>query len=108
VRQQAKRKQRHVTIKKWLKAGVSEEGKWQESKIGTPQGAVISPLLANIYLHYAFDLWVEVWRRKIARGDMIVVRYADDAELGFELKEVTFNIMPSPATQGALADFGNG
>jgi RNA-directed DNA polymerase len=74
-------------IKKWLKAGVSEEGKWQESKIGTPQGAVISPLLANIYLHYAFDLWVEVWRRKIARRDMIVVRYADDAVLGFKLKE---------------------
>jgi len=74
-------------IKKWLKAGVSEEGKWEESKIGTPQGAVISPLLANIYLHYALDLWVEAWRRKVARGDMIVVRYADDVVLGFELKE---------------------
>ncbi len=74
-------------IKKWLKAGVSEEGKWQESKIGTPQGAVISPLLANIYLHYALDLWVEAWRRKVAHGDMIVVRYADDGVLGFELKE---------------------
>jgi RNA-directed DNA polymerase len=73
--------------KKWLKAGVSEDGKWQESKIGTPQGAVISPLLANIYLHYALDLWVEAWRRKAARGDMIVVRYADDVVLGFELKE---------------------
>ena len=74
-------------IRKWLKAGVSEEGEWTESKIGTPQGAVISPLLANIYLHYALDLWVEAWRRKVARGDMIVVRYADDAVLGFELKE---------------------
>jgi group II intron reverse transcriptase/maturase len=74
-------------IQKWLKAGVSEEGKWTESKVGTPQGAVISPLLANIYLHYAFDLWVEAWRRKVARGDVIVVRYADDVVLGFEHQE---------------------
>jgi RNA-directed DNA polymerase len=73
-------------IRKWLKAGVSEEGEWQESKVGTPQGAVISPLLANIYLHYALDLWVEAWRRKVAQGGMIVVRYADDAVLGFEHK----------------------
>jgi group II intron reverse transcriptase/maturase len=71
-------------IRKWLKAGVSEDGKWSESKVGTPQGAVISPLLANIYLHYAFDLWVKAWRKKVARGEMIVVRYADDAVLGFE------------------------
>ena len=74
-------------IQKWLKAGVSEEGEWTESKVGTPQGAVVSPLLANIYLHYALDLWVVAWRRKVARGDMIVVRYADDAVLGFEHKE---------------------
>jgi len=74
-------------IKKWLKAGVSEEGQWQESKIGTPQGAVVSPLLANIYLHYALDLWVEAWRRKVARGEVIIVRYADDVVIGFELKE---------------------
>jgi len=74
-------------IKKWLKAGVSEEGQWQESKIGTPQGAVVSPLLANIYLHYALDLWVEAWRRKVPRGDVIIVRYADDVVMGFELKE---------------------
>ena len=69
-------------IQKWLKAGVSEEGEWKETKVGTPQGAVASPLLANIYLHYVFDLWVNQWRRKWARGDMIVVRYADDAVLG--------------------------
>jgi RNA-directed DNA polymerase len=74
-------------IRKWLKAGVSEDGEWTESKIGTPQGAVISPLLANIYLHYAFDLWVAAWRRKVSRGEMIVVRYADDVVLGFEHKE---------------------
>ncbi len=71
-------------IQKWLKAGVSEEGEWRETKVGTPQGAVASPLLANIYLHYVFDLWVEAWRRKVARGEVIVVRYADDAVLGFE------------------------
>ena len=71
-------------IQKWLKAGVSEEGEWTETRIGTPQGAVISPLLANIYLHYVFDLWVNQWRGKWALGDMIVVRYADDAVLGFE------------------------
>jgi RNA-directed DNA polymerase len=74
-------------IQKWLKAGVSEDGEWTESKVGTPQGAVISPLLANIYLHYAFDLWVEAWRRKVVHGDVIVVRYADDVVLGFEHKE---------------------
>lgn len=74
-------------IQKWLKAGVSEEGQWSESKVGTPQGAVASPLLANIYLHYAFDLWVQAWRRKVARGDVVVVRYADDAVLGFEHKD---------------------
>jgi group II intron reverse transcriptase/maturase len=74
-------------IQKWLKAGVSEDGEWSESKVGTPQGAVISPLLANIYLHYAFDLWVEAWRRKVVRGEMMVVRYADDVVQGFEHKE---------------------
>jgi group II intron reverse transcriptase/maturase len=71
-------------IHKWLKAGVSEDGQWLETKVGTPQGAVISPLLANVYLHYVFDLWVEAWRKKVARGDVIVVRYADDLVVGFE------------------------
>ena len=71
-------------IQKWLKAGVSEEGEWSETTVGTPQGAVASPLLANVYLHYVFDLWVEVWREKIAQGDMIVVRYADDLVAGFQ------------------------
>ena len=65
-------------IRKWLKAGVSEEGKWSETTAGTPQGAVISPLLANVYLHYVFDLWVEAWRHKVASGEMVFVRYADD------------------------------
>lgn len=71
-------------IRKWLKAGVSEEGEWSETKLGTPQGAVISPLLANVYLHYVFDLWVEVWREKVASGNVMVVRYADDLVVGFQ------------------------
>ncbi|HZW96552.1 MAG TPA: group II intron reverse transcriptase/maturase [Candidatus Eremiobacteraceae bacterium] len=71
-------------IQKWLKAGVSEDGQWSETKVGTPQGAVVSPLLANVYLHYAFDLWVEAWRKKVARGDVIAVRYADDLVVGFQ------------------------
>jgi group II intron reverse transcriptase/maturase len=71
-------------IQKWLRAGVLEEGRWEETTEGTPQGAVISPLLANVYLHYVFDLWVEAWRKKVARGQVIVVRYADDLVVGFE------------------------
>ncbi|MGC4053167.1 MAG: reverse transcriptase domain-containing protein [Paludibaculum sp.] len=73
-------------IQKWLKAGVSEDGEWLETAVGTPQGSVISPLLANVYLHYVFDLWVEAWRKKVATGEMIVVRYADDLVLGFEYR----------------------
>src|SRR5262252_4820687 len=71
-------------IQKWLKAGVSEDGQWSETKVGTPQGAVVSPLLANVYLHYVFDLWVEAWRKRVATGDVIVVRYADDLVVGFQ------------------------
>ena len=71
-------------IAKWLRAGVLEEGKKVVSEKGSPQGATVSPLLANIYLHYSFDLWAEQWRRRHARGDMIIVRYADDLVLGFE------------------------
>jgi RNA-directed DNA polymerase len=71
-------------IQKWLKAGVSEDGQWSETNLGTPQGAVVSPLLANVYLHYVFDLWADVWRKKVATGDIIVVRYADDLVVGFQ------------------------
>ena len=71
-------------IRKWLQAGVSEDGQWSETKLGTPQGAVASPLIANVYLHYLFDLWADVWRRKVAKGDVIVVRYADDLVVGFQ------------------------
>ena len=71
-------------IRKWLKAGVLEDGIVTVSDRGTGQGSVISPLLANIYLHYVLDLWVERWRRREASGDMIIVRYADDFVVGFE------------------------
>jgi group II intron reverse transcriptase/maturase len=71
-------------LMKWLRAGVMEEGKFQEVETGTPQGGVISPLLANIYLHYALDLWAHDWRKKQARGDVYIVRFADDVVLGFQ------------------------
>src|ERR1700682_3604500 len=74
-------------IRKWLRAGVLEDGVVSVSNRGTGQGAVISPLLANIYLHYALDLWAERWRRREATGDMIIVRYADDFIVGFEHEE---------------------
>jgi RNA-directed DNA polymerase len=74
-------------IEKWLKVGVLEEGKWTQSEEGTPQGGIISPILANIYLHYVFDLWVKQWRKRKARGDIIVVRYADDFVVGFQYQE---------------------
>jgi len=73
-------------IKKWLNAGVLEEGRRLQMKEGTPQGGSISPLLANIYLHYVFDLWAEQWRKRYARGHMIMVRYADDIVSGFQYK----------------------
>jgi RNA-directed DNA polymerase len=71
-------------IQKWLKAGILEDGVVTVSETGMGQGSVISPLLANIYLHYTFDLWAERWRRREATGDMIIVRYADDIIVGFE------------------------
>jgi len=73
-------------IQKWLNAGVLEEGKRIHVEEGTPQGGSASPLLANIYLHYVFDLWAQAWRRKRAHGDMIIVRFADDIVLGFQGK----------------------
>jgi group II intron reverse transcriptase/maturase len=74
-------------IQKWLRAGVLEDGKQTRSERGTVQGGSISPLLANVYLHYVFDLWVQRWRRKQARGDVVVVRFADDFVVGFEHRD---------------------
>ena len=71
-------------IQKWLSAGVMDEGRWTTSEEGSPQGATVSPLLANVYLHYVLDLWVQQWRGLHARGDVIVVRYADDFIVGFQ------------------------
>ena len=73
-------------IQKGLRAGVSEDGAWSTTEVGTPQGSVISPLLANVYLHYVFDLWVQHWRKHQATGEVIVVRYADDSVLGFQFQ----------------------
>lgn len=73
-------------IQKWLNAGVMENGRKISSKTGTPQGATISPLLANVYLYYVFDLWANQWRNKRATGDVIIVRYADDFVVGFQSK----------------------
>jgi group II intron reverse transcriptase/maturase len=74
-------------IRKWLNAGVIEDGNWRPTDEGSPQGASISPLLANVYLHYVLDLWVQAWRKHSARGDIIIVRWADDFVVGFQHKD---------------------
>ena len=74
-------------IGKWLKAGVIEDGEWSETEQGTAQGASVSPLLANVYLHYVFDLWADRWRRRHARGDVILTRFADDYIAGFQHRD---------------------
>lgn len=77
----------HRHIKKWLNAGVLEEGQVTKAQEGTPQGGSISPLLANIYLHYVLDLWTDWWRNHRAKGEVIIVRYADDFVVGFQYEE---------------------
>jgi len=74
-------------IRKWLKAGVLEDGQWRQQEEGTPQGGSASPLLANLYLHYVFDLWAAQWRRRHARGEVISVRYCDDFIVGFQNRD---------------------
>ncbi len=96
-------------IRKWLKAGVSEDGEWRETKQGTPPGSgdigsVISALLANVYLHYVFDLWVQDWRKKSANGGVILVRYADDFVLGFEHRSEAERFLEE--LRERLAEFG--
>ena len=76
---------RHIC--KWLKAGVLEDGHWRQQEEGTPQGGSASPLLANLYLLYVFDLWAAQWRRKYARGDGIIVRDCDDFSVGVQHKD---------------------
>jgi RNA-directed DNA polymerase len=91
-------------IRKWLKAGVMEDGVVTATETGTPQGAVVSPLLANIYLHYVFDLWAQRWRRRHAQGTVILVRYADDLVAGFEHQADAERFQDALRTR--LAQFG--
>jgi group II intron reverse transcriptase/maturase len=91
-------------LMKWMKAGVMEEGRLHETEAGTPQGGLISPLLANLYLHYVFDLWVLSWRKKHASGEMYVVRYADDFVMGFQKEQDAMAMRNALAER--LAHFG--
>ena len=91
-------------IQKWLNAGVLEDGKRIRVEEGTPQGGSASPLLANIYLHYVFDLWAQAWRRKRAHGDVIVVRFADDIVVGFQ-SEVGCRAVPGGTRRNDLRKF---
>ncbi len=80
-------------IRKWLKVGIVEDGKRVAQEVGTPQGSVISPVLANIYLHYVQDLWANQWRGRHAKGDVIMVRYGDDSVVGFQYKNEAENFL---------------
>jgi hypothetical protein len=95
-------------IRKWLKAGVMEDGNLVPTEAGTPQGAVISPLLANIYLHYAFDLWADQWRKHHAKGQVIVVRYADDIVMGFQHEREAIHGGHAPAAGEVRAIVASG
>ena len=91
-------------IGKWLAAGVIEDGEWTESEKGSPQGASVSPLLANVYLHYVLDLWADWWRRRHAHGDVVIVRFADDFIVGFEHKDDADRFLGE--LRGRFAEFG--
>jgi len=91
-------------IRKWLHAGVIEDGKWSATTAGSPQGSVISPLLSHVFLHYGFDLWIEWWRRKPCRREVVVVRYADDLVIGFESHAEATACLEE--LRGRLAKFG--
>ena len=90
-------------IRKWLAAGVIEEGTWTAFEEGVPQGASASPLLANIYLHYVFDLWAHQWRRRHAHGDVVIVRFCDDFVVGFEHRDDAERFWAD--LRGRLAEF---
>jgi len=90
-------------IQKWLNAGVVEDGNWSETEAGTPQGAVVSPLLSNVYLHYVLDQWTDQWRRNV-RGEVTIVRYADDAILGFQNEHEARQYLEDLRVR--LSDFG--
>jgi group II intron reverse transcriptase/maturase len=91
-------------IGKWLAAGVMEDGTWTESDKGSPQGASVSPLLANVYLHYVFDLWADWWRKRRAHGDVIIVRFADDFTVGFQHRQDAEKFLEE--LRGRFAKFG--
>jgi RNA-directed DNA polymerase len=90
-------------IRRWLGAGVIEEGSWTQSEEGTPQGGSASPLLANVYLHYVLDLWAHQWRKQQARGDVVIVRFADDFVVGFERRDDADRFQVD--LRGRLAEF---
>jgi len=93
-------------IQKWLRAGVIEDGEWSKTEEGTAQGASVSPLLANVYLHYVFDLWADQWRRRHARGDVILTRFADDYVAGFQHRDDAERFLAD--LRDRLAKFGLG
>jgi len=90
-------------IRKWLKAGVVKDGEWSATEEGTAQGASVSPLLANVYLHYVFDLWAHQWRRRHARGEVVIVRFADDYIVGFQYQDEAERFLAD--LRGRLAKF---
>jgi group II intron reverse transcriptase/maturase len=91
-------------IRRWLKAGILESGRWQAVDQGTPQGSGISPLLANVFLHYVFDLWVHQWRQRQATGQIVVCRYADDMVIGFQNEDDARRLLE--ALKDRFAGFG--
>jgi RNA-directed DNA polymerase len=91
-------------IKRWLKAGVLERGKWMAVETGSPRGSGISPILANVFLHYVFDAWIHQWRTRHARGQIVVVRYADDSVIGAEHEDDARRLLV--ALSERLAKFG--
>ena len=91
-------------VRRWLRAGILESGEWRVVETGSPQGSGISPLLANVFLHYSFDAWISQWRRRHARGQMVVIRYADDAIAGAQYESDARKLLE--ALRERLAKFG--